>query len=42
MRIFVALAIGALVLAFVTSLTLVTTSGSGTPSNRPLVVYGSR
>jgi hypothetical protein len=41
MRIFVALAIGALLLAFATSLTLVMTSG-GKQSNQPLVVYGSR
>jgi hypothetical protein len=41
-RLFVALAVGALLLAFAASLTLVTASNSGTSSNQPLVVYGSR
>jgi hypothetical protein len=40
-RVFIALAVGALLLAFAASLTLVTAS-SETTSNRPLVVYGSR
>jgi hypothetical protein len=41
-RIFVALAFGALLLAFAAALTLVTASSSQTSSNQPLVVYGSR
>ncbi len=41
-RIFVALAVGALLLAFAASLTLVTASSSQTSSDQPLVVYGSR
>jgi hypothetical protein len=41
-RIFMALAVGALLLAFAASLSLVTASSSQTPSDQPLVVYGSR
>jgi hypothetical protein len=41
-RVFIALAVGALLLAFAASLTLVIASSSETTSNRPLVVYGSR
>jgi hypothetical protein len=41
-RVFIALAVGALLLAFAASLTLVTASNSESGSNRPLVVYGSR
>jgi hypothetical protein len=41
-RVFVALAVGALLLAFAASLTLVTASSSETTSDRPLIVYGSR
>jgi hypothetical protein len=41
-RIFAALAVGALLLAFAASLVLVSLSSSQTPSNQPLVVYGSR
>jgi hypothetical protein len=41
-RVVVALAVGALLLAFAASLTLVTASNSETSSNRPLIVYGSR
>lgn len=41
-RLFIALAVGALLLAFAASLTLVTASNSESTSNRPLVVYGSR
>jgi hypothetical protein len=41
-RVFIALVVGALLLAFAASLTLVTASSSETTSNRPLVVYGAR
>jgi hypothetical protein len=41
-RVFIALAVGALLLAFAASITLVTASSSESTSNRPLVVYGSR
>jgi hypothetical protein len=41
-RVVVALAVGALLLAFAASLTLVTASSSETTSNRPLIVYGAR
>jgi hypothetical protein len=42
-RVFVALVVGALLLAFAASLTLVTASSSqNSNSNRPLVVYGAR
>jgi hypothetical protein len=41
-RVFIALAVGALLLAFAASLTLVTASSGENTSNRPLVVYGGR
>jgi hypothetical protein len=41
-RVFIALAVGALLLAFAASLTLVTASSSESTSNGPLVVYGAR
>jgi hypothetical protein len=41
-RVFIALAVGALLLAFAASVTLVTASSSESSSNRPLVVYGAR
>ncbi len=41
-RMVVALAVGALVLAFAASLTLVTASSSQSSSDRPLIVYGTR
>ncbi len=41
-RILTALAVGALLLAFAASLTLVTASSSQTRSDRPLIVYGTR
>lgn len=41
-RVFIALVVGALLLAFAASLTLVTASSSESTSDRPLVVYGSR
>jgi hypothetical protein len=41
-RVVVALAVGALLLAFAASLTLVTASSSQTTSERPLIVYGAR
>jgi hypothetical protein len=41
-RVFIALAVGALLLAFAASVTLVTASSSQSSSNRPLVVYGAR
>jgi len=41
-RVFIALAVGALLLAFAASITLVTASSSQSSSNRPLVVYGAR
>jgi hypothetical protein len=41
-RVVVALAVGALLLAFAASLTLVTASSSEPTSKRPLIVYGTR
>jgi hypothetical protein len=41
-RVFIALAVGALLLAFASALTLVTASSSSTTSDRPLIVYGTR
>jgi hypothetical protein len=41
-RVFIALAVGALLLAAASALTLVTASSSSTTSDRPLVVYGTR
>lgn len=41
-RVFIVLAVGALLLAFAASVTLVTASSSEGSSNRPLVVYGAR
>jgi hypothetical protein len=41
-RVFIALAVGALLLAFAASVTLVTASSSQSSSDRPLVVYGAR
>jgi hypothetical protein len=41
-RVFIALAVGALLLAFAASVTLVTASNSESTTNRPLVVYGAR
>jgi hypothetical protein len=42
MRILAALAAGALILAFVSSLVLVTSQGASSVSTEPLLVYGSR
>ena len=42
LRVLAALAAGALVLAFVTSLLLVSSQSSSSVSTRPLVQYGSR
>jgi hypothetical protein len=42
LRILAALAAGALVLAFVSSLVLVSSQSSSSVSTRPLVQYGSR
>jgi hypothetical protein len=42
LRVLAALAAGALVLAFVTSLVLVSSQSSSSVSTRPLVQYGSR
>jgi hypothetical protein len=42
LRVLAALAAGALVLAFVTSLVLVSTQSASSVSTRPLVQYGSR
>jgi hypothetical protein len=42
LRVLAALAVGALVLAFVTSLVLVSSQGPSSVSTEPLIVYGSR
>jgi hypothetical protein len=42
LRVLAALAAGALVLAFVTSLVLVSSQSTSSVSTRPLVQYGSR
>jgi len=42
MRILAALAAGALILAFVSSLVLVSSQGASSVSTEPLLVYGSR
>jgi hypothetical protein len=42
LRVLAALAAGALVLAFVTSLVLVSSQSASSVSTRPLVQYGSR
>jgi hypothetical protein len=42
LRVLAALAAGALVLAFVSSLVLVSSQSASSVSNTPLVVYGSR
>jgi hypothetical protein len=39
-RVFISLAVGALLLAFAASFTLVTASSSEPTSKRPLVIYG--
>jgi hypothetical protein len=41
-RVIIALAVGALLLAFAAALTLVTAASSSTTSDRPLIVYGTR
>jgi hypothetical protein len=42
LRLLAVLAAGALVLAFVTSLILVSSQGASSVSTEPLIVYGSR
>jgi hypothetical protein len=42
LRVLAALAAGALVLAFVVSLVLVSSQGASSVSDEPLVVYGAR
>jgi hypothetical protein len=42
LRVLAALAAGALVLAFITSLVLVSSQGASSVSTEPLIVYGSR
>ena len=42
LRVMARLAVGALVLAFVASLVLVSSQGASSVSTEPLIVYGSR
>jgi hypothetical protein len=42
MRVFIALAVGALLLAFAASVGLVASQSGNTASQQPLVVYGTR
>ena len=42
LRVLAGLAVGALVLAFVASLVLVSSQGASSVSTEPLIVYGSR
>jgi hypothetical protein len=42
LRFLVAIAVGALVLAFVASLALISSQGASSVSGEPLIVYGSR